>query len=230
MCLCSCDTMANIHHHMATADGAVGLPRRSYTTGEAWNTAMHELFLSPASGDGTDMPAGTSCVESPTYEEMSDAWEVMVSNRTVKLLVYSRGSHRSLDVHRAVSSFLSCAWSKIKVRLRICVLLCDDRCGLVVNFRLNYHLVYFTLPTTRSRNPTSRGLFACTSTWVVDIYATGLRELQTSTHSKKTNWRRKTMLNHWGRLQGIGYDGFFEWCALQYLHCSRPLAHLRIGI
>lgn len=39
---------------------------------------MHELFLSPAAGDGTDMPTGTSCVKSPTYEEMSDAWEVMV--------------------------------------------------------------------------------------------------------------------------------------------------------
>lgn len=52
-----------------------------YTTGEAWNTAMHELFLSPAAGDGTDMPVGTSCVESPTYEEMSNAWEAMVSNQ-----------------------------------------------------------------------------------------------------------------------------------------------------
>jgi len=58
---------------------------RRYTTGEAWNTAMHELFLSPADGDGTDMPAGTSCVESPTYEEMSDAWKVMVSQQTWRL-------------------------------------------------------------------------------------------------------------------------------------------------
>eukprot|EP00752_Nemacystus_decipiens_P007036 g6311.t1 len=66
----------SIHSNFQTFPQAL-LTLFRYTTGEAWNTAMHELFLSPAAGDGTNMPAGTSCVESPTYEEMSGAWEVM---------------------------------------------------------------------------------------------------------------------------------------------------------
>ena len=43
---------------------------------------MHELFLSPDIGDGVAMPDGTSCVENPTYAEMSSAWERMVKTKT----------------------------------------------------------------------------------------------------------------------------------------------------
>lgn len=67
---------------------------------------MHELFLSPAAGDGTGMPAGTSCVQSPTYEEMSDAWEVMVSDRPVV------AEAQTTLATWAVSSFLACAGVK----------------------------------------------------------------------------------------------------------------------
>lgn len=50
-----------------------------YTTGEAWNTAMHELFLKPEAGDGVPMPEGTSCIENPTYAQLSEAWEIEVN-------------------------------------------------------------------------------------------------------------------------------------------------------
>lgn len=70
---------------------------------------MHELFLSPTAGDGADMPAGTSCVESPTYEQMSDAWKVMVSNRPVV-------AEAQIPLSKwTVSCWLACAGSKVDV-------------------------------------------------------------------------------------------------------------------